>query len=207
MKIISFYTGHYEWDAQQLIKSMNKLGISNYDIQYKDRIGSWARNTQIKADFILEKLLENDSVVWTDADSRIKKYPELFDSLDQLEYDVGFFFISNQHVPEFKLPEHSILDNSLVESQGYLQSGTMYFKNTVNTIKLLNKWIELNKEDSSQWDQWTLQKALNTCPEIKLYELPPEYVWIDNTSRAIYGSLSPVVYHTQASRRYKNVIK
>ena len=47
------------------------------------------KNTQIKAPFILEKLKQNDAVVWTDADSRIRQYPAFFDTI---ETDVAFFF-------------------------------------------------------------------------------------------------------------------
>ena len=90
MKFISFYTGHYTWDAEQLKKSFDKLGIKNYEIEYKDRIGNWARNTQMKAPFILEKLKENDAVVWTDADSRIRQVPTLFDTI---QTDIAVFYL------------------------------------------------------------------------------------------------------------------
>jgi len=194
MKFISFYTGHYEWDAEQLKKSMNKLGISNYDVEYRDRVGSWEANTQMKAQFILEKLKENDAVVWTDADSRIRQVPSFFDTI---KTDIGLYFLPKKLAGEFTLPEHSILQN--VES--YLQSGTMYFKNNDRVIKLLERWIELNKQDSRQWDQWTLQYAILES-DVIVTHLPESYVWVAGTNSGY-----PIIEHTQASRRFRDKIR
>jgi hypothetical protein len=199
MKFISFYTGHYQWDAEQLIKSMNKLRITNHDVEYRDRIGSWEANTQMKAPFILEKLKQNDAVVWTDADSRVRQIPSFFDTITT---DVGMFFLPKELAGEFTLPKHSILQN--VDS--YLQSGTMYFKNNDKVIKLLERWIELNDQDSQQWDQWTLQVALQES-DVTITQLPPEYVWMDGVVASAYHDKSPVIEHTQASRRFKDKIR
>ena len=194
MKIISFYTGHYEWDAEQLKKSMNKLGITNYDVEYRDGVGSWESNTQMKCNFILEKLKENDSVVWTDADSRVREIPSFFDTI---ETDVGFYFLSSECANDFKLPDHSILKSPT----RYLQSGTMFFRNTKSTINLLHKWNELNSLDNRQWDQWTLQVALAQS-DVTITELPESYVWVDGVN-----SGSPVIEHLQASRKFKAKIR
>jgi hypothetical protein len=78
----------------------------------------------------------------------------------------------------------------------------MYFKNNDRVIKLLETWIELNKKDSQQWDQWTLQVALQNS-DVTITHLPPEYIWItgmDSIAR-------PVIEHTQASRRFKSKIR
>jgi hypothetical protein len=194
MKIISFYTGHYEWDAEQLKKSMNKLGIINYDVEYRDGVGSWESNTQMKCNFILEKLKENDSVVWTDADSRVREIPSFFDTI---ETDVGFYFLPAECANDFKLPDHSILKSPI----SYLQSGTMFFRNTKSTINLLHKWNELNSLDNRQWDQWTLQVALAQS-DVTITELPESYVWVDGVN-----SGSPVIEHLQASRKFKAKIR
>jgi hypothetical protein len=195
MKFVSFYTGHYEWDAEQLKKSMTKFGIDTSNIEPREQVGSWEANTQMKAPFILEKLLKNDSVIWTDADSRIRQTPSFFDTITT---DVGLFFLPKELAGGWVPPEHSILKN--VDS--YLQSGTMYFKNNDRVIKLLETWIELNKKDSQQWDQWTLQVALQNS-DVTITHLPPEYIWItgmDSIAR-------PVIEHTQASRRFKSKIR
>jgi hypothetical protein len=199
MKIISFYTGHYQWDAEQLMKSMNKLGITNYDVEYKDRIGAWEQNTQMKAPFILEKLKQNDAVVWTDADSRVRQVPSFFDTITT---DIGVFYLPKELAGGFTLPEHSIIR----DVEYYLQSGTMYFKNNERVVKLLERWIELNNQDPRQWDQWTLQKAILES-NVTVTQLPPEYIWMDGVVASVYGDKRPVIEHTQASRRFKDKIR
>ena len=198
-KIISFYTGHYQWDAEQLTKSMVKLGIHNFEVDYKDRIGAWEQNTQMKAPFILEKLKQNDAVVWTDADSRVRQIPSFFDIVTT---DIAVFYLPKELAGEFKLPEHACIQGV----DYYLQSGTMYFKNNERVIKLVERWIELNNEDPRQWDQWTLQKAILES-DVTVTQLPPEYVWMDGVVASVYGERRPVFEHTQASRRFKDKIR
>lgn len=194
-KIISFYTGHYQWDAEQLIKSMVKRGIKNFDVEYRDQAGNWEQNTQMKAGFILEKLKQNNAVVWTDADSRVRQNPVFFDTMFA---DVGVFYLHKKYANDFVLPEHSVIKGA----DYYLQSGTMYFKNNEKVIKLLERWIELNSQDPRQWDQWTLQKAIVES-DVSVQQLPAEYVWTD----AGYATGSPVFEHLQASRRFKDKIR
>ena len=203
MKIICFYTGHYAWDAEQLTKSLNKTGWKDFCVENREPLGNWETNTQYKAPFILEKIKNEDSVVWTDADSRMKQYPSL---LEELKCDVAFNYMPLEKESFFKLPKHAILTNEIVEQEGFLQSGTMYFKNTEKTIELLHKWIELNNKDNQQWDQWTLQMAVHMIPDINVYSLPPEYVWTDNYHN-IYENKKPVFEHLQASRRFKSRIR
>jgi len=76
----------------------------------------------------------------------------------------------------------------------------MFFRNTPKTISLLQRWDELNKLDSRQWDQWTLQVALQES-DLTITELPESYVWVSGTNEG-----SPVIEHTQASRRFKHKI-
>lgn len=191
---ISFYTAGYEQEADRLKQSMIKHNIDISNVDYRERVGPWAANTQMKAQFILEKLRMHDAVIWTDADSVIVQPPVFFDTITT---DVGFYFISKDLVADWQLPEFSILKN--VDS--YLQSGTMYFKNNDRVIKLLESWIELNKQDSTQWDQWTLQAALQNS-DVTVTYLPPEYYWTHFVARA-YPDRKPVIIDTQASLRIK----
>ena len=195
MKFISFYTEDYTQDAEFLKNSLESYGIDSSNVEYRERVGSWEANTQMKAEFILEKLRENDAVIWTDADSRILQTPSFFDTITT---DVGLFFLPIELSDGFIPPEYSILKNA----NSYLQSGTMYFKNNDRVIKLLETWIELNKKDSQQWDQWTLQVALQNS-DVTITQLPPEYVWTWFIAK-YYPNREPVIKHTQASERSKN---
>ena len=204
MKFVSYYTDLYAGDAEQLIKSLARQGIQDFKVERRPQLGSWERNTQYKASFILEKLLEGDPVVWTDADSRIRQYPTLFDTMDS---DVGFFYLTKDQVPDFELPKNSILSQESINRDGYLQSGTMFFNYTPKTIELLKMWISINEQDTVQWDQWTLQTAAQQIPGLTISKLPPEYVWIDGVSVEIFGSRKPVIEHLQASRKYKEKLR
>jgi hypothetical protein len=201
MKFISFYTAEYEQHANQLKNSLTKLGIDDSGVEYRERVGAWAANTQIKAPFILEKLRENDAVVWTDADSQVIQTPSFFDTVTT---DVALFFLPKEYSADFVLPEHSILKNP----DRYLQSGTMYFKNNARVIKLLETWIDLNKKDSKQWDQWTLQAALENS-DVSITQLPPEYICANFIARAFkktHRLQPPVILHKQASKTFANII-
>lgn len=205
MKIISYYTSLYQWDAQQLIQSLRRCGIEHFNVEERPQLGSWARNTQYKAPFILEQLSAGDPVVWTDADSRIRQVPTLFDTL--VECDVAFFYLKQSDTPEFSPPANCKLPRDQIAREGYLQSGTMLFNHTPRTIELINRWISLNEEDHEQWDQWNLQLATADIEDLKIATLPPEYVWIQGVSSNIFGARPPVIEHLQASRKYKKRLK
>lgn len=201
MKVISYYTPLYAMEAAELIKSMEKLGFKDYIVEQRPQIGTWAQNTQAKASFILEQLQQHDTVLWTDADSRMRQLPDLIRTIDS---DVALFYLRD---PTFNLPEHSILATcDDVALNGFLQTGTMMFRRSERTLRLLDDWISQNKQDPTQWDQWTLQYILNQTSDITVYKLPPEYCWIQGVSMAMFGNRKPVFEHLQASRRYKKLL-
>jgi hypothetical protein len=176
MKIISYYTALYQFEAEKLIRSLKKIPSLEYEVELKDDSGSWEKNCQYKAIFIKEKLLQNDSVIWTDADSTVNQYPILFEDID---HDAAFCWFGDE-----------------------LLSGTMYFRNRPKTFELLDTWIDLNSHNM-EWDQRNLDTALSVTHGIDVYPLPPQYCFITDLSRERYGNLSPVFEHFQASRQYK----
>ena len=177
MIIISYYTALYQFEAENLERSLTKfLPDISFVIEEKPESGNWEKNTQYKAVFIKEKLTQR--LAWTDADSELKQYPKLFDEID---CDVAFHWFKDEE----------------------LMSGTMYWNNTPKAHELLDSWIRLNKLFPNNWDQVNLQNALNGMQDIKVYRLPPEYNFITDLSREYYGNLNPVFEHYQASRKYK----
>jgi len=177
MKIISYYTTLYQFEAQNLIKTLKKFPQIEYMVEERSESGSWELNTHYKAVYIKEKLTE--PVIWTDADSVLKQYPTLIETID------------------CDFAAHWFKDKELI-------SATMYWNNTPKAHELLDKWIELNKLNSKLWDQVNLQNALTEIEDIKVIKLPPEYNFIFDLSREYYGNLNPVFEHYQASRKYKN---
>lgn len=177
MKIISYYTPKYTSVAKNLTESLERLTMP-YLVKAIDDLGSWDKNCHYKPKFILEQIQNEDAVVWTDADSVVNAEPLLFYDLD---CDIAFH--------RFKGKE--------------LLSGTVYFKNTEKTIKLLDKWIEINDFFPHQFDQKNLDLAISSIENLKIYTLPPEYVCIFDLSREYYGGMNPVIEHFQASRQHR----
>ena len=174
MKIVSYYTALYSLVAKDLIKSLEKFNLPHYVKELDDQ-GGWDKNTHYKPIFILEQIMDNDAVVWTDADSVIQQEPTFFNDLD---CDIAFHRLN-----------------------GELLSGTIYFKKTYNTIQLLKTWIKINQLNPQIWDQRNLDTAISQC-KLNIKDLPPEYCFIYDLSRIRYPNLKPVIEHFQASRVY-----
>ena len=177
IKIISYYTALYQPEAANLIKSLNRFADIKYEVEQREESGNWERNTQYKAVYIKEKLTE--PVIWTDADSVLRRYPTLLETID------------------CDFAAHWFKDDELI-------SATTYWNNTPKAHELLDSWIRLNKLFPENWDQVNLQNALNDIDDIKVYRLPPEYNCIFDLSREYYGEMKPVFEHFQASRKYKS---
>ena len=177
VKIVSYYTALYQFEAENLENSLTKfLPNLSFSIEERPDSGNWEINTHYKAVFIKQKLTQ--PIVWLDADAELKQYPKLFDELD------------------CDFAAHWFKDEELI-------SATMYWNNTAKAHELLDSWINLNKMFPKNWDQVNLQNALNTITDIKVVRLPPEYNCIDNLSVEYYGSIKPVIEQHQASRKYK----
>jgi len=177
VKIVSYYTALYQFEAENLEKSLTKfLPNLSFSIEERPDSGNWEINTHYKAVFIKQKL--SQPIVWLDADAELKQYPKLFDELD------------------CDFAAHWFKDEELI-------SATMYWNNTAKAHELLDNWIHLNKMFSKNWDQVNLQTALNDITDIKVVRLPPEYNCIDNLSAEYYGNIKPVIEQHQASRKYK----
>ena len=176
--IVSYFTENYRKEADKLIKSLKRNEISYVVKELSDQ-GGWDKNTHYKPIFLLEMMqLGFPYVVWTDADSEVIKPPTLFDTLD---CDVAF---------------HRFQGTELL-------SGTVFLNNTPKTIELLNKWIEVNNQNPTVFDQKNLDTALSLVPDLTIGELPPEYCFIYDLSFLEYGDLKPVFMHWQASRKLK----
>jgi len=145
VEIISYYTPNYAEYAHNLKRSLDKLGLNSTHIEERPPQGSWRKNCQYKANYILEKLTELDKpVVWVDSDALIKRYPELLFSLD-CDFAARF------------------------KESGRLMSGTLFFNTTAKP--LLRRWIKA-QETSNAWDQKVLQSVLGNED---IYRLPVEY--------------------------------
>lgn len=183
-RIVSYYTRNtsYELEAKKLIESLEKLGLP-YEIEVIDTLGSWQKNTQYKAIFIRKMMDKHDgNLVYLDADCVVRRYPELFDTLDNKGIDFAVHYYKGEQ----------------------LASGTMYFANCPFVAAFVDSWIELNKQNPDTLDQQTLQNLLkNGWKNLQVLVLPPEYCKIFDLMVDIKD---PVIEHFQASRRLKEEV-
>jgi hypothetical protein len=179
--IVSFYTENtpYETEVKNLIASLEALSIPHHICGVKN-LGSWEKNCQHKARFILDAMSTiGTNIVWLDADAVVKKYPEMFSSLT---CDIAYHYLRDRRE---------------------LLSGTLFLQNNEAAKKLVQQWIELN-DTNNHWDQKNLQRVVERSPGIKKQILPADYCKIyDNRKQEVKD---PVITHYQASRRFKKVI-
>lgn len=175
--IVSCYTHNYKEHADKLKASLEALNLPHIVSEIPDQ-GGWDKNTKYKPHFILSCLQNYPYVVWTDADSIVRRPPVLF---DKLTCDVAFHRFKN------------------IE----LLSGTVYFRNTENTNKLLNQWIAINNKKPKVWDQKNLDAAVKITDGLNVGSLPLSYCCIYDLGRRQQVNVEPVIEHFQASRQLK----
>lgn len=175
--IVSYYTKNtpYEDIVQCLINSIVRCNIK-YDIIGIDNLGSWYKNTQYKARFLLDMLSKHtENIVWIDADGVIKQYPILF---QQIEGDIGVYYNPKE-----------------------LLSGTLYLANNEKVRELVQRWITgIIKSDANCLDQRILQLVLDEAIDLNLdiCRLPIAYCQIFDKHKG-----KPIIEHFQASRKFK----
>jgi hypothetical protein len=195
VRIISYYTINtpYEKEVEHLITSLNTFKL-HYKVYPKQSLGSWAKNTQIKAAVILEAMNEfpTDMIAWVDADAIIERDPVFFNSLKKEEFDVCCYYLSSRY------NAHELL------------SGTIVFSNSDICKRLVTEWVALN-QTNTEWDQKNLQSLVegSRYKDLRLLPLPPEYIKI-NLHEKFQTGIDPekvVIRHYQLSRKLRNVIK
>jgi hypothetical protein len=189
ISVVGFYTVDtpYEDEAKAWISSIIEscppnMGVKLYPVSSR---GSWEKNCALKPEIILQACDDlKCPFLYVDIDARFKKYPELFD-LDWSHYNIGVHYFRNRE----------------------LLSGTIWVNPVPETINLLQAWKNACMDSPNIWDQRTLSKTLLMHGNVNILKLPPEYTFIYDLSLTYYGSnISPVILHTQASRKYKRSI-
>lgn len=185
--LVSYYTpgGIYEESALKLGAAAMSIGVDFRAYSVPD-MGGWCANTDYKARFVLDRMLEfpDRNVAYTDADSLILRYPELF---DEPEAD---FLIRRQDFPWRK---------------GEFLGGTFLVRNGVAARNTVELWVDKvndgssRREDPTSWEQYRFGQAiLESGASWK--QLPHGYVYYDHTEQ-IEGRLEePYFAHKQFSR-------
>jgi hypothetical protein len=198
--IVGYYTTGtpYEAEAHTLALNLDLLEL-NYHIKAVPNLGSWQKNTQYKAHFVKEMLLAHsgEPLIYLDVDAEIKSTP-IF--LGNLKCDIAFH----------RFRGHELL------------SGTLYLGNTPKLMEVVDNWIALCAQYPERfpagmlnhyprgdiaWDQRMLDVAINRTCGVTAIILPPEYTFISDMSEKWYPGVKPIILHTAASRRYRELIR
>ena len=124
---------------------------------------------------------------YLDADARMMRRPVLFHAWANPPEDCIIAPVLAVHYRRDKLG-YRLGD----PDKGELLNGTMYLSNNSTARRLFQRYIELDIENPSVWEQKNLQQAIEDMPEVHVYNM---------------GTLDEaVIAHTQASRRKKQVI-
>lgn len=199
VKIVSWYTIDTEYSRvikDYLISSCKKLNLNPIIYPVKS-IGNWIKNTCLKPYIALKALKElNDDILLIDADAKILHFPELFNKIKK-DYDIAYYTC--------KWREHYGYKNSNVEE---ICSGTLWFKNCDISRRLVEKWkVECQKINKP--DQVVLQEVLKDFKELKVFNLPVEYCYINSLPRGKEPLIKPetiYISHYQASREMKRKV-
>ena len=192
LMVVGYYTVNtpYEKEAQNLLQSLNKLGI-NHDISGVKTLGSWQANTRFKAGFMLDMLIKhpNHRLLYVDVDAVVHSIPDLFKNYS---CDIAVRW------QDFRWRKNECL------------SGTIYMENNERTKRICELWRDINVTEgnkSNRMEQWNLDTVINQMkkedPNFTYKNLPPEYTMIFDSMRGMYPNITPVIEHFQASRRFK----
>ena len=170
----------YEEEVKRLRASVQALGLPAR-IEGVANLGSWEKNCQYKANFILQTLKEqSNNVVWLDADAELQAIPVLFESLTT---ELAYHYLPHRNE---------------------LLSGTLFLRNCSKVHQLVNAWVALNAQNA-EWDQKNLQQLVEAHPNLTTSILPAAYCYIYNHPKQVVND--PVIVHYQASRRWKRKIR
>ena len=187
--VIGYYTKDtsYENLASRLKKSLAEFSLPNYIEAIPDR-GSWEKNTHYKATFIQKCLRERtEDLLYVDVDAVFRSYPSLIPEIGK-DHDLAY------RTEDFRWRKDEAL------------SGTIFIKNNDLMRGFVDQWIEMNRNNPAErmkpetWEQKNMQRVHRSIPEIRYYNLPPEYTFIFDHSKKMFPGVSPVIEHFQESR-------
>jgi hypothetical protein len=179
---LTFYTPDYEDCALLLGQDCQRLGVDFKMVEESHEFKNWMQATYYKA-FFVKAALANigdgyDSIVWIDADARVRSVPRLLSVLGPEEWDVAIHRFNGREA----------------------LSGTVWFANNAKCREVVDLWCQYNSGEISCLEQKNLAHAIHDTKDVRMYELPCEYAFIFDLSKRLHPNAVPVIEHFQRSR-------
>jgi hypothetical protein len=181
---LTFYTPDYEDCALELGRDCQRLGVDFKMTVMEHKFQNWMEATYYKAFFVKAALGEirvsgeYDSVVWMDADARMRSKPSLFYTLDSAQCDMAAHRFNGRE----------------------LLSGTVWFASNAKCREVVDLWCTYNSGEISCLEQKNLAHAIHDTADVRFQGLPPEYCYIFDLSKRLHPNAVPVIEHFQRSR-------
>lgn len=196
MKVVGFYTKGtpYEAEIGEMVLSAAEHGLESVAHAFPHP-GSWRRAALLLPQAISKERNRSPTeiILYLDADARVMQRPVL--PVD--DYDVGLYYLTDSPRSRFAGGEE-------------LCTGTCVWWPTSAANELLETWAaECAKPDSDKvfgLDQEILQGLVAVRPSLRVWRLPHEWCWMDTISPMHFGRCEPVIFHGQASRRYRHLV-
>lgn len=184
-RVVSYFTPEYtETAAEYLLPSLVQANVK-HSVRNVPSLKSWQGNTQFKSQFLLQMHDEyrDEGLLWIDADARVYRDP--FEYLEALPCDIAAHYMRGKE----------------------LLSGTLWLPAGELRGKILAAWHAENMLQRERWDQKNLATVLDAMEEARVFNLPPEYCFIFDTSKKLHPGAVPVIEHFQASRKLRRAIR
>lgn len=186
IKVVAYHTPSYDDQAAGLKATASERGITVHALRLHGPL-TWSEAVCFKPRFIEDRLLslepEYEGILYTDADSRFRAAPK-WSRWKGVDFSAHWF-------------------QRVAGNPRELLTGTMYFKNSKETLAFVRTWCELTPVESKAFtpEQDTLVKAFELHrSKLAFKDLGPEHVFIFDDFRHHYPGVEPVIEHLQASR-------
>lgn len=196
IRVVSFYTNNtiYEQIMAQYLMPCLKLYNLSYHIFALNNLGTWKHNVRLQPSMILMamKAFPNDNILWMDADTTIRHYPELFLRIPERS-DMGVYYMDwEDHYGPQKVGKADLV------------TGVMYIKNTPKMVKFIEEWVDATTNEETDY-RFKLMHMVDSRIEgdFSIFLLPRTYAYVatrmDGSLPAI-PMIDPIVVQHQASK-------
>ena len=197
MKIVAFYTPHYEGQLEAWVETIRPTGIP-YFVTCRADAGNWRLNVGMKPVFLLDCLEQfKEPILWIDIDGRVRGdlalAVEAFD-----KYDFGAWFIPWDQMQPAHRPGGAKTKNDGISS------GTMYWNYTPDAIEFLKMWIAA-EHGQHRYGQIVLGEVWHDFKPaaLRTWRMPQAWFKVFDRPWKVGESGPIIIEHFQASRKLR----